>query len=252
MIHLSIFVINMANTVRWYELTNWTVKKAIAIGADSLATGLHFDGYNYWIVDQTTDKLQSYVLDNGVFALTKNYALTGYLNPWGLTGDGYDLYVGVLKVVSDVPVAIETRIIKVSKSGVVLKELQSANFGTVGRTYYDLTFDGVNLLASYNVAGAPVTEFIDTIDVKGDTVVNTIGDLARNIEVMAFDGNALKVSLSVAGTSRGGTLARNGTLLSTTVLLPQLAYGMTLVSNKEHLVDVDGWNGESIAVIHRA
>lgn len=242
----------MANTIRWYD-EKWNMVHSATIGTDALIEDVHTDGDgNYWIVDQTADTLECYQLEAGAFSRTKSYNLTGYSNPWGMTGDSNVLYVGVVKT-SGFPVVQNNRVIQVDKTtGTILKEINAGNTLTTTDTCEDLTFDGMNLLMVRTVSSVPQTRFIDTIDVSSDKVVHTTASLGRAVDAMAFDGHNLKAAVLVSGSSRGMTIDRDGRLIEPgTVSLPQLAYGMAFVSNQKGL-PLKFFSGQLVAAAHRA
>ena len=242
----------MANTIRWYD-EKWNTLAAIAIGTDSLIEGVHMDGDgDYWIVDQTTDKVECYRLENGAFTMVKQYSITGYNDPWGITGDEGKLYIGVTKT-EGFPLVSNIKIICMEKdTGAITKEFQAVSTNASLTTGRDLTFDRMNLIYARSVTTTPITRYIDTIDISSDKVVHTTANLARVVESIAFDGMNIRCTALVSGSSRGNTLGRDGTFLGPgTVALPQISYGMTFVSNKKGL-PIDYYEGQTVAVAHRA
>jgi len=247
----------MTNTIRWYD-RGWNERAAITIGGSGRGNGVYFDGHDYWIVDTATGgTIQQYRLEGGAFSLIQSTVITSlsptgsYSVPWGITGDGHDLYLGMAHTVSGPPFAVSTSVAKLSKQMVVSKELLNTEIAAAISQGVDLDWDGQRLIRCMDRSGAG-TQHIELIDTDTDTMVFQSPDIARFPEAMTFDGLNFPTVSTVGASHRGYHLDINATILTNFVVLAGQAYGATWVSNPGEGTVPEQLDGEAIAVLFRA
>lgn len=218
--------------VRWYERqrAGWKNTATLAIGSAALATGIYFDGYGYWITDQTSDTVELWLLEGRTFYQVKSYSLPSpYKDPWGITGDGMDLWVGVLYDVAGPPISNYTVLLKMDKLGNVLCERDRRDANVY--TDEEVDWNGQHVLRSYTVNSAPP-------QYRADQVVPDVGKAVlgaaqgRRIEALTTDRNNLVEVVEVAGTHRGITYDHQAHPLSLLSVLGVEAYSATFVGHQ--------------------
>ncbi len=200
----------------------WQVRASYALpAAITSPTGVYFDGLYFWVIDSVdfagVDVYQLYLTDAGTLSICSQFTFTVPLHTsetlqsaQGITGDGIDLYIAYLLQVSGggfPPIfSFTSAIAKVDKSGNVL----DYNIAPYPGTYNDLSWDGLNIMAS--IVSPPG---VATIDVDREKIVSTY-TMARAALGFAFNGVA---NLTVLNNNRAVQFSRDGNNLTTNPLV---------------------------------
>jgi len=239
----------VTNTLRWYS-REWVERAVIGIGTAALIAGVYFDGYLYWITEQTAGTVQGYSLENGVFNRVAAWAMpAGYSLPTGITGDGQDLYVALTFTDAGPPIAITRRIVRFTKTGTLVRDMGFSAPTSV--TVNDLDFNGQNLMIA--LVGTAAAQQIAYMDLPTAAIVYGSPTLPRLPHALTFDGNHCPAAVVVAGFYYGVTFDVQGALLTSITILPLQPYGCSFV--KDGVGDQgtpDFFSGESVVVAFRA
>jgi hypothetical protein len=239
----------MANTLRWYD-RQWNQLAAIAIGSLSLIGGVYFDGFHYWITDQTANTVQGFVLDAGGFNRVIQWALpAGYSLPTGIVGDGHNLYVASTFTDAGPPVAVTRRVSLFTKQGQLLRDILTGSPTSI--TQIDLEFNGQNLI--WCVDGTATGRQMIHVDPPTGSNVFGTPNLARLPYGLTFDGMHFPAAVIVTGFWYGVIFDVDGKLLTGITLLPSQPYGMTFTrGGVGDQGTPDMYDGDAIVIAYRA
>lgn len=224
-------------TLDFHQYTGqWQIKFSAALpAAITSPTGIYFDGLYFWVIHSVStsgsaDIYQLYLTDAGTLSICSTFNLTIPLGTGeslesvqGITGDGIDLYIAYLMQVSSggmPPVfSFYSAIAKVTKSG----HLLDYNIAPFSGTYNDLSWDGLNILAS--IVSPPG---VATIEVVREKIVYTY-NLARATLGIAFNGNSV---ITVLNNNRAVQFSRDGNNLTTNPLIPVNVKGIDFATGE--------------------
>ena len=252
----------MANTLKFFDMDG-NLKFSASIGSNSLISGVYYDGYYFWITERTSETLEQYFLDaSGTFHLVQSLDLTIYdagdktfIDPWGVTGDGLDLYVGIIE--NTVVGMISTKapeIWKMDKNGVRLKIFDDAPLGNSATIQKEIAWYGHNLLYGHRLPTGGNRNTIEILDVKTGKTVGGFSFSGAIVGAMAFNG----INLIIANENSTGNLNMvdfNGKKLMANVSLGKANRGMdfgTGIGSTYSQANGGSWfDSEWIVVAHR-
>lgn len=160
----------MAGTMVLYDPDTWTIKQTVSMGLTNDVKGITNDGTYFWAID--TEFLYQCQLDGSTLHLLQSYDMTGIASGFqalsAIATNGNDLFLAYWTENSfggPPPIVIQSAEVDIiNKEGVRLKNLANISVGSQTFTdneYWDLTYNGHYLLATYQAGGRGLVAWYD-------------------------------------------------------------------------------------------